>query len=283
MNGGRNGMKAKELQKDAMRVLKNTSRTFYIPITFLQKELKMSVATAYLAMRALDEIEDNDKVNNDVKSDILNKVSELLLEPNFNEEQYLQLLAPVKEVMPEVTLRLGDWIRLIPEGAEEIVKNASSEMAGGMAKWAKANFQVHTREDLDDYTYYVAGLVGVMLSNLWEWNAGLKTDRELAIGYGRGLQAVNILRNQKEDFDERGVSFVPDGWTQQDLFAYAEENLDKADRYMEEIDKKTILLFCRLPLVLAHRTLDALKSGKEKMTRAEVEQTVREVQEDKFF
>ena len=39
-------------------------------------------------------------------------------------------------------------------------------MAFGMAKWAKANWQVHTEEDLDEYTYYVAGLVGVMLSDL---------------------------------------------------------------------------------------------------------------------
>ncbi len=41
----------------------------------------------------------------------------------------------------------------------------------------------------------------------------MKTDRNLAISYGRGLQAVNILRNEKEDLTERGVSFVPDGWT----------------------------------------------------------------------
>ena len=96
-------------------------------------------------------------------------------------------------------------------------------MAFGMAKWAKANWQVRTREDLDDYTYYVAGLVGTMLSELWAWGAGVQTDRELAIGYGRGLQAVNILRNQHEDLDERGVSFVPEGWTREDLFAYAEK------------------------------------------------------------
>lgn len=66
-----------------------------------------------------------------------------------------------------------------------------------------------------------------MLSELWEWNADVKTDRELAISYGRGLQLVNILRNQEEDYRERGVSFVPEGWTRNDLFAYAEENLEK--------------------------------------------------------
>ncbi|MFJ8235235.1 squalene/phytoene synthase family protein [Ureibacillus sp. NPDC094379] len=273
-------MSNKDLQKDAMRVLKETSRTFYIPITFLQKELKMAVSTAYLAMRAIDEIEDHDTLSNDVKFDLLTEVSNLLKASKFDENEYLTLLEPIKHELPEVTLRLGDWIRLIPDGAEEIVMNATSEMAFGMAKWAKADWQVHTREDLDEYTYYVAGLVGVMLSNLWEWNTGMKTDRDLAIGYGRGLQAVNILRNQKEDLAERGVSFVPDDWTREDLFAYAEENLDKADRYMKDINKKTILLFCRLPLALAHKTLNALKAGKEKMTRDEVEETVKEIQVD---
>ena len=119
-----------------------------------------------------------------------------------------------------------------------------------------------------------------MLSELWEWNAGVKTDRDLAIGYGRGLQAVNILRNEQEDMVERGVSFVPDGWTRSELFAYAEENLGKADLYMKDINKRSIKLFCRLPLALAHKTLQALKEGREKVTRAEVEATVEEIQQD---
>ena len=59
---------------------------------------------------------------------------------------------------------------------------------------------------MDDYTYYVAGLVGVMLSDIWKWYDGTETDRELAIAFGRGLQTVNILRNREEDA-ERGVSF----------------------------------------------------------------------------
>lgn len=273
-------MSDKTMQKDAMRVLKETSRTFYIPIMFLEKELKLTVATAYLAMRAIDEIEDHEEVDNDLKHDILMKVSAILVAPQFDEQAYLEALAPVREKMPEVTLRLADWLEVCPENARTIVTNATSEMAGGMAKWAKANWQVTTREDLDDYTYYVAGLVGVMLSELWDWSAGTKTDRELAIGYGRGLQAVNILRNEQEDLDERGVSFVPDGWTRKELFEYAEENLAKADAYMLDLNKRSIKLFCKLPLALAHKSLQALKEGREKITRAEVEATVEEVQAD---
>ncbi|SOC37528.1 squalene/phytoene synthase family protein [Ureibacillus acetophenoni] len=273
-------MNGKELQKDAIRVLKETSRTFFIPITFLQKDLKMAVATAYLMMRAIDEIEDNEhpEVTNDVKYLLLNEISGLLESTSFDEEKYLEILTPFEKYMPEVTMRLGDWIKLIPNGADHLIKRSTSEMAFGMAKWAKAEWQVKTREDLDEYTYYVAGLVGVMLSDLWEWNAGVKTDRELAIGFGRGLQAVNILRNQDEDMIERGVSFVPDGWNRAQLFKYAEENLVKADLYIKDINKKSILLFCKLPLALAHKTLKALIEGKEKMTRAEVEQTVKEIE-----
>ncbi len=269
----------KRLYKEAMQVLKDTSRTFYIPITFLKNDLKVSVAAAYLAMRAIDEIEDHEELSNDVKFDLLTTTSELLKD-SFNEEAYQVLLAPYADQLPEVTLRLADWLKFCPEESRKIVQASTSEMAFGMAKWAKANWQVRTREDLDDYTYYVAGLVGTMLSELWAWGADVQTDRELAIGYGRGLQAVNILRNQHEDLDERGVSFVPEGWTREDLFAYAEENLAKADLYMKDINKRTILLFCRLPLALAHKTLKAMQEGREKMTRAEVEQTVEEVQAD---
>ncbi|MBF0737615.1 phytoene/squalene synthase family protein [Staphylococcus arlettae] len=272
-------MTQKNFPKDAMRVLKETSRTFYIPITFLDNELKHTVASAYLVMRAIDEIEDHEEVENDTKHAILMQVSDLLKQP-FDEEQYLQLLAPVKDKMPEVTLRLGDWLRACPENTVHIVMNSAHEMAYGMAKWVKADWNIQTKEDLDDYTYYVAGLVGVMLSDIWEQSAGVKTDRDLAIGYGRGLQAVNILRNEQEDYDERGVSFVPDDWKRQDLFDYADENLAKADEYMKSINKKTILLFCRLPLALAHKTLKAMKNGREKISRQEVEETVEEVQKD---
>ncbi|MBU8907530.1 squalene/phytoene synthase family protein [Desertibacillus haloalkaliphilus] len=272
-------MNEKTYPKDAMRVLKETSRTFYIPITFLQKELKHTVASAYLVFRAIDEIEDHDEIDNDLKHSVLTQVSELFKQP-FDEEKYVQILEPVKDTMPEVTLRLGEWIEACPESTLQFVMDAASEMAFGMAKWANVNWNIQTREDLDDYTYYVAGLVGVLLSELWEFCAGVKTDRDLAIGYGRGLQAVNILRNEQEDLDERGVSFVPDHWSRTELFDYADENLAKADEYMKSLDKRSILLFCRLPLSLAHKTLKAMKDGREKITRAEVEQTVEEIHVD---
>lgn len=268
--------KNEQFPKEAMRVLKETSRTFYIPITFLKSDLKHSVASAYLVMRAIDEIEDQELISNDTKYELLMQVSELFKQP-FTEEAYLRIIEPVKEQLPEVSLRLYDWVQACPEGSRPMMMEISSEMAFGMAKWAKKNWQVQTKEDLDDYTYYVAGVVGVYLSKLWHWSYGQETDLDLAIGFGRGLQAVNILRNQKEDSEERGVSFVPDGWSRDDLFAYAEDNLKKADAYIATLSEKSTVMFCRLPLEFAHKSLKAMKKGQEKMSRAEVEQTVNEV------
>lgn len=268
-------MKAK-LQKDVMRTLKQTSRTFYIPITLLKPKLKHTVASAYLCMRAVDEIEDHETLDMEVKTRLLRETSDLLLTSPFNNEKYLELLDPYKDQLPEVTLRLGDWIEFCPLEIVNKVTASTSEMADGMAKWVEKDFVVKTKEDLDEYTYYVAGLVGVMLSDIWGWYDGTETDRELAIGYGRGLQAVNMLRNQEEDA-ERGVGFFPENWNRSDMFHYAERNLDKADLYIKDINTKNIVLFCKIPLALAKKTLHAMNSGKEKMSRQEVETTVEQI------
>lgn len=272
-------MNKEKYPKDAMRVLKETSRTFYIPITFLKADLKYSVASAYLVLRAIDEIEDHESIQNTTKFDLLMQLSDLFKRP-FTQEEYCDIIAPVKEQLPEVSIRLVDWIQACPEGSRSLMMETASEMAFGMAKWAKENWQVHTKEDLDDYTYYVAGCVGVYLSKLWNWSYGQETNEELAIEFGRGLQIVNILRNQKEDKEERSVSFVPDDWSRDQLFAYADENLAQADAYIETLNEKSTILFCHLPLAFAHKSLAAMKKGEKKMSRAEVEQTVKEVQKE---
>jgi farnesyl-diphosphate farnesyltransferase len=89
-------------------------------------------------------------------------------------------------------------------------------MADRMAFWAERNWKIENEEDLDVYTFAVAGSVGLLLCEIWEWFEGTKTDRSLAIGYGRGLQSVNILRNGGDDI-QRGVSFYPPGWTQDNV------------------------------------------------------------------
>ena len=178
------------LEKEAMHVLKKTSRTFYIPIKLLKPTLRKTVASAYLCMRAIDEIEDHEQLDSKSKQHLLRSTSELL-KADFNHDAYSQLLEPHHDLLPEVTKRLGDWIKFCPQDIVGKVLESTSIMANGMADWVEKNWQIKTKEDLDDYTYYVAGLVGVMLSDIWRWYDNTETNHELAIGYGRGLQAVN--------------------------------------------------------------------------------------------
>lgn len=270
--------KVANLQKESMVMLKETSRTFFIPINFLESHLKKTVASAYLCMRAIDEIEDHPELADDVKIHLLSATSELLKAP-FDRLAYEALIKPYDSFLPPVTKRLADWISVCPPEIVEKVKESTSIMAGGMAKWVEKKWIIETKEDLDDYTYYVAGLVGTMLSDLWKWYDNTETDPELAIAFGRGLQAVNMLRNYDEDL-ERGVTFVPDGWTREDMFNYANNNLAQANEYVKAIKNKRILMFCKVPLALAHSTLKALKSGKEKMSRSEVEGIVEQLKQE---
>ncbi len=258
-----------------MHVLKLTSRTFYIPIKLLNPTLRKIVGSAYLCMRAIDEIEDHEALHPETKQLLLRTTSELL-KTKFDDHAYKQLLQPYENLLPEVTLRLGDWLSICPTVFLEKVQESTSIMADGMAKWVEKDWLVKNKEDLDEYTYYVAGLVGVMLSDIWQLYDGTKTDRELAIAYGRGLQVVNMLRNQDEDAD-RGVHYIPDGWTRADMFKYAELNLNRAEEYIDSITTKNILLFCKIPHSLAKKTLKSLSGGKEKMERSEVETTVDEI------
>ncbi|KRF63418.1 phytoene synthase [Bacillus sp. Soil768D1] len=266
------------LHTKAMDFLLKTSRTFFIPISYLPKGLQEAIGAAYLCMRAIDEIEDHPELPADSKISLLQTISELLKTDDYSEKELQTLFEPYKDDLPEVTLLLSDWIQYCPPSATAKVLSSTQEMAEGMAKWVAKDWQIHNKEELDDYTYYVAGLVGVMLSDIWNWYDGTETDRDLAIAFGRGLQTVNILRNREEDA-ERGVNFYPDGWGFDEMLAYTEHNLALADTYIAEIETKEIIQFCKIPLELAKATLKALKEGKEKIDRATVTKIVNQVVE----
>jgi farnesyl-diphosphate farnesyltransferase len=182
----------------------------------------------------------------------------------------LLILSPEFDgIVPEVSYRISDWMALAPASIAHRIWDATATMADRMAVWAEEDFRVRSEADLDRYTMGVAGAVGLMLSDLWAWYDGTQTNRGNAIGFGRGLQSVNILRNRQDDL-ARGVDFFPDGWGENDMFRYSRRNLALADAYLAELPGGAALDFCRMPLVLAYATLDALEEGRPKLRRSEV-------------
>ena len=267
------------LRERGLETLKQTSRTFYIPIVRLPRELQDAVASAYLCMRAIDEIEDTPDLDNQTKAKLLRSVS-LRFQEVTDRDSYARIgsdLAEYGYILPNVSLHIGDWASLAPESIAPRICDATAAMADRMAYWAEQNWTINTEVDLDRYTFSVAGAVGLLLSDLWSWYDGTTTDRTQAIAFGRGLQAVNIVRNQDEDI-ERGVSFVPDGWTNRDVQAYARKQLKQAHLYIESLPKGSpALSFCQIPYVLAKGTLDAIAIGKPKLTRHDVISLVEKV------
>jgi farnesyl-diphosphate farnesyltransferase len=256
---------------DALDILKQTSRTFYIPIVRLPKGLQEAVASAYLCMRAIDEIEDHPQLDNLTKAKLLRTISLTFQAAvdGFAVDAFCAGFSTYEKILPEVSFRIREWALLAPETIAPRIWDATAAMADRMAFWAENNWEIATESDLDRYTFGVAGAVGLLLSDLWVWYDGTQTNRTHAIGFGRGLQAVNILRNHKEDL-MRGVDFFPKGWSSENMQQYARRNLALADAYNSALPPGPALDFCQLPLSLAYGTLDAIASGKEKLSRSDV-------------
>ena len=266
--------------QDALRVLEETSRTFFIPIDTLPKGLKEAVASGYLCMRAVDEIEDHPDLDGGKKAKLLNKISRVLQSQtyveNFAHAHLGDVFESFKDVLPEVSLRLGEWACYGPKFIAPRIWEATSSMADRMADWADTGFKVITQADLDRYTYGVAGAVGLLLCDLWSWFEKIQINRSRAIQFGRGLQLVNILRNREEDL-KRGVDFYPEGWTDVELHEYALLNLNDFDKYAKTLPPTSFVKFVSVPRALAYATLGALKKGDEKLSRREVVQIVKQL------
>lgn len=258
--------------ENALDVLKETSRTFFIPISGLPGGLREAVTAGYLCLRAIDEIEDHANLDHSIKARLLRSISRTL-QTNFTAEDFAAGWGCAQPELPEVTLRVGEWALLAPPSIAPRVWEATATMAERMALWAENSWMIQDEADLDRYTFGVAGSVGLLLSDLWTWYNGTPSNRAHAIGFGRGLQSVNILRNHSEDL-ARGVEFFPPGWHTEDMHAYARRNLALADAYTSVLPPGPVLDFCALPLALAYATLEALARGAGKLKRDEVLQIV---------
>lgn len=262
---------------DAMRVLEETSRTFYLPIARLPIGLQEAVASGYLCLRAIDEVEDHPGLDGSLKAKILQGMG-LLLQAQTSVEDFAfnafeSFFNGFDIDLPEVTTRVAEWACYAPKFIAPRVWDATAAMADRMALWVLNGFKVIDKYDLDRYTYGVAGAVGLLLCDIWGWFEKVQIDRSHGIQFGRGLQLVNILRNREEDL-KRGVDFYPQNWTDEQMFCYARENLDDFDEYARTLPKTTFTKFVSIPRALAYATLEAMADGREKLSRSEVVEIV---------
>lgn len=262
-----------------MEMLEGTSRTFYLPIIRLPKGLQEAVTSGYLCLRAIDEIEDHPSLDTQVKVRLLQSISLILQAQTsvgkFAFEELDDLFQEYQHVLPEVTQRIGEWACYAPQVIAPRIWETTAAMADRMAHWVLNGWKVVTEADLNRYTYSVAGAVGLLLCDLWGWFERFQMHRSRAIQFGRGLQAVNILRNHQEDLS-RGVNFFPQGWDDEKMFRYARDNLESLNEYPQSLPH-SFASFVEIPQALAYATLDVLMNGEEKLSRGQVLQIVGDI------
>ena len=266
--------------EDILDFLGATSRTFFIPISRLPSGLQEVIASAYLCMRAIDEIEDHAQLGKRVKIRLLRSISQILQAQTdvdtFTRQEFSAAFAEQQDTLPGVTLKLAEGACYAPKSIAPRIWDTTAAMAERMAYWVAKGWKIRTEADLDSYTFSVAGSIGLLLCDIWAWFDGEQLSRTHAIHFGRGLQAVNILRNRPDDL-ARGVDFFPVGWTLEHMHHYAHRKLLMAEEYAKTLASDSFAsYFIKIPLDLAYATLDVLARGETKLSREAVLQIIQD-------
>ncbi len=203
-------------------ILQGVSRTFALTIPQLPTGLRDVVGNAYLLCRITDTIEDDPALSAGQKRAFAERFAEIVAgreeaEPFANELGALLSSAATEDERDLVAN--ADRVIRVASGFNAAQRAALERcvriMAGGMAE-----FQQNATPDglndvphLDRYCYYVAGVVGEMLTELFcDYSGEINARREellpLAVSFGQGLQMTNILKDLWDD-RERGACWLP--------------------------------------------------------------------------
>ncbi len=194
-------------------ILPGVSRTFALTIPVLPDALAVVVTNAYLLCRIADTIEDDPGLASEQKSQFHARFVAVV---NGDEaaEDFARDLAPL--LSDRVLPAEHDLVRNTP-AVIRVTHSCSTEeraaltrcvaiMCRGMPEFQRSK-SLRGLEDLDElaeYCYYVAGVVGEMCTELFLLHCPeLAKHRDmmmrLAVSFGQGLQMTNILKDIWDD------------------------------------------------------------------------------------
>jgi farnesyl-diphosphate farnesyltransferase len=274
-------------------LLQKTSRTFALTIPLLPETTRRDVGVAYLLFRILDSFEDATLwsaprriraieefirlLNDSDLAGAAEAAKHWLDEPPLEHAGYLELIA--------LTPRVLEWHRELGAEARERIRFHLARTGAGMAEFvARTNgsgtLQLGSLAELREYCYFVAGIVGQLLTDLYVLGCPqlASVEPELharAVRFGEGLQLVNILKDAQPDAAE-GRVYLPSGVTLDDVFAIAQADLVAALEYTELLRDGNadfgVVAFNALNARLALATLGVLRDRGlgSKLTRGQL-------------
>jgi farnesyl-diphosphate farnesyltransferase len=214
-----------EPQKELLgSLLKDVSRSFYLTLRVLPGKIRFQIGLAYLLARTTDTIADTGLIQLERRLEALESLKARILGKSgtrldFNELAERQGTAAERVLLEKCESTLASLQSLSP-GDLELVREVLGAIISGqeldLRRFGGASGEqivaLRTGEELDDYTYRVAGCVGefwtkVCLAHLF---TGLDESYLLAKGvcFGQGLQLVNVLRDLPRDL-RNGRCYLP--------------------------------------------------------------------------
>ena len=217
-----------ELLRD---LLKQVSRMFYTTLVIVPADVRDQVSLAYLFARAADTIADTDLIDRPSRLDFLGRLKGQFAGDQIVWEQIQDIqraVGPLQHDSAERTLleRLDDCFRLFLDFSPDDrrrVQRVMTTLTQGMemdlrefpGQSAEELAVLKTVEDLDRYTYYVAGCVGEFWTDLMcahrkglaSWN--VHDMSRMGIRFGKGLQLTNIVKDVAHDL-RKGRCYVPE-------------------------------------------------------------------------
>jgi farnesyl-diphosphate farnesyltransferase len=286
-------MKRKTLDSHLERV----SRTFALTINFLNEPLKYYITLSYLIFRVSDTLEDSTEWPQEKKAKELTRFANFLQKPKMVaarqmaedwsrnppvlDGQYANLMKDFEPLCLEIAQP--------SQGYLERILTFAARSAIGMAEFAsksnaKGILELADLKELNLYCYYVAGIVGESLTELFILDEPIleKVSQELrqrSKAFGEALQLTNIIKDQIQDAKE-GRSFLPASVPIQTVMNLAREDIEIAKEYVRILQdagaSHFILEFTAIPILLAEKALDAVeKNGSgAKVSRGVVYSTV---------
>ena len=193
-------------------LLRDVSRSFYLTLRVLPVQIRPQISLAYLLARASDTIADTKVVPRAKRVAVLRQMQTLSRVPELGGLAEHQSLPAEKQLLE----RLGDCFdaldrfdeadcRRIQELLQVIINGQIFDLERFPGESERELVALATDEELDRYTYMVAGCVGEFwtrmcmahLKELESWSSGAM--EELGVRFGKGLQLVNVLRDIPKD------------------------------------------------------------------------------------
>jgi farnesyl-diphosphate farnesyltransferase len=220
----------------------NQSRSFSLPILNLDDRFRVPVMVEYNLNKTIDTIEDATGLEADEKIDLIMTFCTYLERDSYSSAVQNRMLevTPEEEAFVfknyEATIRL---YKTLPSEEKELARRWTGEMAKGMCTFLKKPIKTH--HDLNEYCYYVAGTVGLYLTNLLMLK-GSNVSNEIfarlsvhAVSFGLFQQKLNIIRDFVEDKISKKRSFWP-----QSYFEKEKDNVKILNRMCFDVLKNDI-------------------------------------------